>query len=156
MRRKTQKRSSSSRKSRKAQRGGLECPKGYPPRLCDKYMQKWKNRGMDPEHVVTPNFKRNLRQSLYHREKRLLSEEERVKQAREKFNWKSRIPKFNEIRRGLGRNNNISNNQLLNVHEATNVNFPEPTGVPEIYTSFPTVELLQEEPMRKKIYRNNQ
>ena len=123
--------------------------------MCEKYIQKWKNRGMDPHHGVTSQFRGNLKQALYEREKRLMSEEEYVKHARERFNYKGRDLKLNSIRKGFGRNNNIKNEELLNVHEATNANFPEPTGVPEIYTSFPTIASLPEpEPMRRKIYRN--
>lgn len=153
MRRSTRKRSKKTRSRGRTLRGGLACPNGYPPRMCEKYMQKWKSLGIEPEHIVTPNFKSNLKQSLYNREKRLKPEEVRVAEARAKFNWKSRVPKFNAIRKGEGIYNNISNSQLLNVHEATDVNFPEPTGRPHAFNTFTGPPAYG--PMREKIYRNN-
>ena len=152
MRRKTYKRSSKTRRRSRTFRGGLACPTGYPPRMCEKYMQKWKSLGIEPEHIVTENFKKNLEQTLRNRERRLIPEEERVAELRAKFNWKSKAPRFNAIRKGEI-NNNLRNNELQNIHEATNSNFPEPTGKPQAFNTFTGPPTLG--PMRKKIYRNN-
>jgi hypothetical protein len=143
-RRKTSKR----RRSRRRLQGGA-CPPGLPLRLCQKHEEREKRN----KYSVTRNFKTNLEQSLRNRERRLMPEEYRVSELRERFNWKSRVPKFNAIRRGEGNENNISNNELLNIHSATNIDFPLPTGTPAAFDTFTGPPQLG--PMRKKIYKNN-
>ncbi len=130
------------------QSGGA-CPPGMPPSICHKREEREKRN----KYSVTRNFKINLEQSLRNRERRLLPEEERVAEARAAFNWKSRVPRFNAIRRGDGNENNISNKNLQNIHNATNLNFPLSTGTPAAFNTFTGPPPLG--PMRKKIYRNN-
>ena len=140
-----------SRKTRK-QKGGLDCPRGLPPRMCDKYKQKWSAIAIDQDHFVNRNFKSNLNQTLRNRDRRLIPEDIRVVEARSKFNWKSRVPRFNAIRKGEV-NNNLSDEEIQNIHEATNSDFPEVTGKPEAFNTFTGPPELGA--MRKKLYRNN-
>ena len=134
------------RKTRK-QRGGA-CPPHMPPRICAKQEERAKRN----TYSVTRNFKSNLNQAIRNRERRLIPEEVRIAEARSTFNWKSRVPKFNAIRKGEV-NNNLSNEEIQNIHEATNSDFPEVTGKPEAFNAFTGPPELG--PMRKKIYRNN-
>ncbi len=92
------------------QRGGVLCPPEFPPSLCKLYIEQL-----------------NVNQALRNKEKNMLSENVRVQQARKSFNWKSQDPKFAAIREGTYINN-INNSELLNVHEATNENFPNNTN----------------------------
>ncbi len=136
------------RRSRRRLQGGA-CPPDLPPRLCQKYEEREKRN----KYSVTRNFKTNLEQRLRNRERRLIPEEQRAAEARARFNWKSRVPRFNAIRRGQGNENNLSNKDLQNIHSATNLNFPVPTGTPAAFNSFMGPPPLGH--MRKKIYRNN-
>ena len=153
MQRKTHKRRASSNKAARGRRSmnlrGGACPSGMPPRACATYEATQKRR----KYSVTRNFKLNLEQALRNRERRLMPEEQRVSELRERFNWKSRVQRFNAIRRGEGNENNISNKELEHVHIATNLDFPEPKGTPEAFNTIGGPPPLEH--MRRKIYKNN-
>ncbi len=146
MRRRTFRNSKGRRKSRSLKGGA--CPPGMPQRLCQKHEEKMKRN----KYRVTRNFKLNLEQALRNRERRLMPEEERVAQARAAFNWKSSVPRFKAIRSGEVHENNIKFDNE-NVHEATNLNFPEPTGQPAAFNTITGPPPL--EAMRRRIYKNN-
>lgn len=127
--RRTVKRRRQRRSKTVKQRGGnYECPSGMPARLCEKQKEKWQRLGLSPQHLIPSNIKRNIKNAVANRERRLMPEEERVLLARKRFNWKSRVPEQNAMRKGLGNTNNVLNVNLQNLHEATNANFPyDPT-----------------------------
>ncbi len=143
MNRKTQ------RRRQRSSKGGFTCPSTMSKRLCDKYTKI----GVDPLHIVSQNFKWNLGMALRNRERRLMPEDQRVAEARNRFNYKSKrwasLPK---------NNSNITNSMVLNVHEATNSNFPANTGeTPMAFvglTNWVRPELNKT--IRKKVYKNNQ
>ncbi len=140
MPRRTQKRKNRSRK------GGFTCPPSMSQRVCDKY----KRLGLDPGHRVTGAFKVTLNNALRNRERRLMPEEQRVAEARNHFNYKSK-----RWRSHSNNNSNINNSNLVNVHEATNNNFPANTGeTPGAFVGFQYLP-IENTTIRKKVYKNN-
>jgi hypothetical protein len=103
------------RNMRRRQKGGeIICPPGMPARVCESYKKKHMTRKMNH------GLQSNIRAAARWREFRLLPEEERI--ARQKAHWNNYVA----ARQSLRTNNNLTNENLENVHNYTEADLPYP------------------------------
>lgn len=95
------------------------CPQEIPKHVCKKY----KKLGVTPKRLLGSEMRWEIRNVAANFEKKRLPENQRVAAARARFNWKSQNPRQMAIRQGEN-SNNLRDNSLINVHEATNEDFP--------------------------------
>jgi hypothetical protein len=88
----------------KAHRGGVNCPPGMPPRVCEKYKERMSRKRLDS------NTQRNIRQAAYWHNFRKLPENERI--SRQKAYWN----KYRSSRSSLKSNNKNNNINTINLH----------------------------------------